>query len=153
MRTNIYPTLTILLLAIFATADLQAQAWEQLGPAPFLTHHSYGFGIDGKAYVIQGSEGNPMWEYNPNNDDWTSIGDFPGPARQLPVGDEWDGKYYYGFGAGNIYLNDLWVFDPADMSWTELPSCPCIGRTHPAFIAHNDKIVMGTGSTEFGGHR
>ena len=31
------------------------------------------------------------------------------------------------------------------MSWTELPTCPCTARYHPAFIAHNDKIMMGTG--------
>ena len=138
----------LFLFFIIYTTNSTAQSWEQLGSPPFLTDHSYGFGIDGKAYVIQGNNGNPLWEYNPTDDSWTEIGDFPGPSRGFPVGDEWDGKYYYGFGtlSGNA-MNDLWVFDPADESFTELPSCPCTPRYHPAFIAHNDKIMMGTGST------
>lgn len=127
---------------------LFSQQWEQLGNPPFSTDHSYGFGIDGKAYIIQGNSGNPLWEYLPDTDTWNRIGDFPGTARLVAVGDDWDGKYYYGFGtANNNYFTDLWVFDPVDQSFTELPSCPCVGRSHPAFIAHNDKIIMGTGSS------
>lgn len=128
---------------------LFAQGWQQLGDPPFLTDHSYGFGFEGKAYVIQGNSGNPLWEYDPVADTWTRIGDFPGPARAIAVGDDWDGKYYYGFGSGGNagFYSDLWVFDPVDKSFTELPSCPCVGRSHPALIAHNDKIMMGTGSS------
>lgn len=138
---------TCLLLAL--PVFLCAQGWEEVGDTPFRTDHSYGFGIDGKAYIIQGNAGNPLWEYIPETDTWNRIGDFPGPARNVAVGDEWDGKYYYGFGTGGSvgFYNDLWVFDPADQSFTELPSCPCVGRSHPAFIAHNDKIMMGTGSS------
>lgn len=119
---------------------------------PFLTHHTYGFGYEGKAYVIQGNSGNPLWLFDPADNSWERIGDFPGPPRGFAVGDYWDGKYYYGFGNGNqgSALNDLWVFDPEDQSFTELPSCPCPGRAHPAFIAHNDKLMMGTGSSDNG---
>jgi len=57
------------------------------------------------------------------------------------------GKYYYGFGFnGPNPLSDLWEFDPVDSSFTQLPSCPCEGRSHPALIAHNDKVYMGAGS-------
>lgn len=140
---------TYLLLA--APVFLCAQQWEQLGDPPFSTNHSYGFGFEGKAFVIQGNNGNPLWEYLPDTDTWNVIGNFPGPSRGVAVGDDWNGKYYYGFGTGNAgFLNDLWVFDPVDQSFTELPSCPCTARTHPAFIAHNDKIMMGTGNSAGG---
>ena len=137
---------------LFFTSCLFAQGWQMLdGTTPFLTHHSYGFGYEGKAYVIQGNFGNPLWLYDPADNSWEEIGDFPGPRRGFAVGDYWDGKYYYGFGNGqNGALNDLWVFDPTDESFTELPACPCPGRAHPAFIAHNDKIMMGTGSSDNG---
>ena len=151
MKKYYLPTsrfLYLFLLLIFSSFNSMAQTWEQLSSPPFLTDHSYGFGYEGKAFVIQGNDGNPLWQYSPDTDSWEEIGDFPGPPRGFPVGDEWDGKYYYGFGtnAGNA-MNDLWVFDPVDQSFTELPSCPCTPRYHPAFIAHNDKIMMGTGSS------
>lgn len=148
--STIYPFFLFLFFFIYSSSST-AQMWEQLGSPPFLTDHTYGFGIDGKAYVIQGNSGNPLWEYTPATDTWTEIGDFPGPSRGFPVGDEWNGLYYYGFGTqGGTAMNDLWVFDPADQSFTELPSCPCTPRYHPAFIAHNDKIMMGTGSSGTG---
>lgn len=137
---------------LLLSSSLFAQGWQMLdSQPPFLTHHSYGFGYEGKAFVIQGNFDNPLWLFDPADGSWTEIGDFPGPRRGFAVGDYWDGKYYYGFGNGQTApLNDLWVFDPVDQSFTELPSCPCVGRAHPAFIAHNDKIMMGTGSNTNG---
>lgn len=147
-------TFTLLIFSFF-TLTINAQMWEQLGNAPFLKHHSNGFGVNGKAYIFQGtnneSVSNIFWEYEPSTDEWTRIDPFTGPGRSFAIGDDLDGKYYYGFGNGiSGQLNDLWVFDPADMSFTELASCPCVGRTHPAFIAHNGKIHMGSGSTSMG---
>jgi N-acetylneuraminic acid mutarotase len=139
---------TITLLTI-TTVSLTAQMWEEIGTTPFYIHHTNGFGYEGKGYAIEGDSDN-LWEYNPNTNTWTQIGKFPGGVRGLAIGDEWDGKYYYGFGVdystGN-YLNDLWVFDPEDLSFTQLPSCPGVGRTHPALIAYQDKVFVGTGST------
>ncbi len=133
---------------------INAQTWESLNEPPFLRHHTNGFGVEDGAYVFEGVSGNQysnaFWKYDATNDSWTQISDFPGEARALAIGDDWDGKYYYGFGSkgsgqGN-YLSDLWVFDPVDESFTQLPSCPCQGREHPALIAHNDKVFVGSGS-------
>jgi len=152
-------TAALLFLSIF-TISLQAQEWKLMEDPPFHKHHSNGFGIDGIAYVMEGVYRNDgpndasaeVWTFNPDGQEWTRIGDFPGPDRGLAIGDDWEGKYYYGFGARGDFetLSDLWVFDPADSSWTELASCPCIGRTHPALIAHNGKVFMGSGSSRGG---
>ena len=145
---SIFSTFVFMSIMLLA----QAQDWEQLGNnTPFYKDHTNGFGYDNKAYVLEG-DSKRFWEYSADTDTWTQLDDFPGMSRRVAIGDEWDGKYYYGFGfnSGAGYLTDLWVFDPADMSFTELPSCPCIGRTHPAFIAYNDKIFMGTGTTSNG---
>ncbi len=147
----------LLLYLLFISVNLTAQSWEQLNDPPFYKHHSNGFGFNGKAYVLEGINGtdgpndvsSEVWEYTAATDSWQQLADFPGPARAIAIGDEWNGKYYYGFGSagpGGV-LNDLWEFDPTTQTFTELPSCPCIGRSHPAFIAHNDKIMMGAGST------
>lgn len=146
--------LFIFTLSLFNLDSITAQAWEELSPPPFLKHHSNGFGFNGKAYIFEGTfqenRSNEVWEYTPETDNWVRLPDFPGDGRSIAIGDDWNGKYYYGFGnaGGSIGLkNDLWVFDPVDTSFTQLPSCPCQGRTHPALIAHNDKIYMGSGST------
>jgi len=144
---------------VLSTFTISGQSWQQLGDTPFGGHHSNGFGYEGKAYIMQGEpntsgsdfDTNNYWEYDPIFDTWTKLGIMPGGARSFAIGDNWEDKYYFGFGVnGNEYYNDLWVFDPADQSFTELPSCPCIGRAHPALIAHNDKIMMGTGSSSIG---
>ena len=149
-RTSIGNIIAILLI-LNINHNVFAQAWQQLNDTPFYTHHTNGFGFDGKAYVIQGdfeeNESNKFWEYTPATDSWSLIGDFPGPAREIAIGDDWNGKYYFGFGWGSGGdLSDLWEFDPVSGSFTELPTCPCVGRSHPALIAHNDKIFMGSGS-------
>ncbi len=149
---NILKSIFCLSITLCFYVAIQAQDWEQVGDTPFYKHHSNGFGYNGKAYVIEGHS-NHLWEYSPDTDSWVQLADFPGAARRIAIGDEWNGKYYYGFGrdlANGNALTDLWEFDPADTSFTELPSCPCIGRTHPALIAYNDKVFMGTGSTDNG---
>lgn len=135
---------------LFTSGLMYSQNWEQLSNSPFYTDHSNGFGWKDRAFVIKGtpdSGRNQLWEYMPDGDTWTYLKDFPGQPREIAIGDEWNGKYYFGFGnSGGNGLNDLWEFNPVDTSFVELPSCPCPGRSHPALIAHNDQIMMGSGS-------
>ncbi|MEO1626419.1 MAG: kelch repeat-containing protein [Bacteroidota bacterium] len=151
-----FSPLSLSVLAVLFASTLSAQTWERLSDSPFYKHHSNGYGHEGKAYIFEGilnsrDVSNRLWEYTPETDTWVRLPDFPGPARAIAIGDDWEGKYYYGFGDGvNGRLNDLWVFDPVDTSFTQLPSCPCIGRTHPSLIAHNDKVYMGAGSSSNG---
>lgn len=144
--------LTLILLTFSLSSHLQAQEWELINnvPSQLRDDHHNGFGYNGKGYIIDGSGSRRVWEYSPDTDTWVRLADFPGPSREIAIGDDWNGKYYYGFGVGGTYLNDLWEFNPVDTSWTQLPSCPCQGRSHPALIAHNDKVFMGTG-TSFSG--
>ncbi len=143
----------LLLFFIFSITCLFGQ-WTQLNDAPFVNHHTNGFGINGKAYSIQGiseivdgQEGNMLWEYDPQVDTWTALGLAPSIARGYAIGDDMDGKYYFGFGFDR---RDVWEFDPETLEFTELPPCPGVTRGHPAFIAHNDKIFMGAGSGDAG---
>ena len=128
--------------------------WTQLGNAPFRNHHSNGFGINGKAYIVQGESENiggevknMLWEYIPETDTWNALGPVPTDERGFSIGDDMNGKYYFGFGFDR---RDVWEFDPATMEFTELPSCPGVTRGHPAFVAHNNKIFMGSGSSDNG---
>ncbi len=141
------------LVFVCSITTVFSQNWEQLNDTPFMKHHSNGFGFEGKAYIIEGTQSeavsNEVWQYDPADDTWTRLNDFPGPGRAIAIGDDMDGKYYYGFGGGiDGLLSDLWEYDPLTDSFVELPECPCQGRSHPALVAHNNKIFMGSGSGE-----
>ena len=158
IKLSVKIKLSFLIAIFFLLNYVDAQEWVKLNDTPFFKHHSNGYGVGDKAYVLTGINGddNPyvsddFWMYESTTDTWTQLEDFPGPPRVVAIGDDWNGKYYYGFGSDdNQVFSDIWEFDPATMKFTELPSCPCIGRTHPAFVAHNDKIFMGSGSSNNG---
>ena len=145
--TDMKKLVLLIIPLLLPLCNLQAQ-WEQLKDTPFTKHHSNGFGVNGKAFIFEGTYdndgpneiSNEVWEYSPDTDTWTQLDDFPGPGRAIAIGDDMDGKYYFGFGTDR---NDLWEYDPVTNEYTELPSCPCIPRAHPALVAHNNKIYMG----------
>ena len=157
IKMSLKSKLSFLVVILFLLTNLNAQEWVKLNDTPFLRHHSNGFGIGDKAYIFVGVDGESnqvskdFYMYDSTSDTWTQLDDFPGAARSIAIGDDWNDKYYFGFGSSSFStLTDLWEFDPATMEFTQLPSCPCIGRNHPGFVAHNDKIFMGSGSSNNG---
>lgn len=112
------------------------QGWIKLNaPPPNLTHHAYGFSFNEKGYLVGGNIGGEtsstyskaFYEYNPTTDEWTQLDDYAGPARGFGIGDQWNGKAYYGFGItnGEKLLSDLWEYDPSTQEWKQLADCPC----------------------------
>lgn len=158
MNTNILQNAALtLIIMLFATVTISAQ-WVQVAspPANFITDHSYGFALDGKGYLVTGTDQfenvrNDFYQYDPVTDEFSRLEDFPGGARGFAIGDTWNGKAYFGFGSSiNFRYNDLWEYDASSETWTELAVCPCRPRTHPALIAHNDKVFVGLGSSSAG---
>ncbi len=150
-----YPAL--LLFSCLFSVSAFAQ-WIQVSspPAEFRTHHSFAFSIDGTGYIVAGSaQTEPVasaYRYSPDIDEWTKLDDFPGGSRNFGIGDVWEGKAYFGFGTGispgsttATTKRDLWVFDPGTQTWTARAECPCIPRTHPAFVVHQGNIYVGLG--------
>ena len=139
---------------------LYAQEWEARNDTPFEKDHGFAFSINNKGYFVTGggfsdfgtTVSDDFYSYDPANDSWTQLDDFPGAARGFAIGSVWNGKAYFGFGVdgnGN-YLDDIWVFDPQSETWTELNSCSCAGRAHPAFVIADNKIHVGLGDNDFG---
>ncbi len=159
--------LKTLILFFFMPLSLFAQ-WTQVSslPSTFQSDHSFGFAINNTGYLVTGNVldqfGLPIsvddfYSYSPDTDTWTQLDDFPGGRRGYAIGDVWNNKAYLGFGLGvngttgfEEYRNDLWEFDPATSSWTELTSCPCLARTHPAFLTHQGNIYVGLGGSSIG---
>lgn len=143
--------ISLVLLSFCFQYSSFSQEWEEVSSPQFLSHHSFGFALDGMGYLVTGASGvnqiarENFYQYNPETDTWTELEDFAEP-RAFGIGDVHDGKAYFGFGVGSFfYENDLWVFDPETGDWEELASCPCEERIHPAFSAVNGKIYMGLG--------
>lgn len=158
-----FTSLTLFTLAISTLSF--GQVWEDKASLPAGAsdrHHPITFQIAGTGYLLTG--GRPFsgvltdfYSYDPIVDSWTTLPEFPGPSRGFGYGVSSGTKGYVGFGlyetdAGTDFtvLNDWWEFDPVSGTWTELASCPCIQRFHPAMVHVNDKIYVGLGANEFG---
>ena len=151
---------TLLLLFTLAINFHLSAQWVEITPPPsdFRTDHTFGFAIDGTGYLVTGTtpteRSDNFYSYSPENDTWTQLPDFPGGTRGFGIGDVWNGKAYFGFGAGTSpdgtsgRKNDLWEFDPATGEWKELASCPCDARIHPTFVAHKGNIYVGLGGVQ-----
>lgn len=106
------------------------------------------FTIGDKAYIAfgrtagHGSDGyTDIWEYNPATKTATAKTVFPGTGRVGAIAGVVDGKAYMGLGfnpAKTVYdatgrLDDFWMFDPANNSWTPKAGFPkrTSGETSP----------------------
>ena len=135
--------------------NLQAQQWTEAAslPSSMSRHHPVTFAINGYGYTLTGTNTSfiptdDSYRYDPSDDSWTQIADFPGPDRSFSYGVVSDDYAYLGFGSNgltNALFNDLWRFDPSTETWEQMSNCPCQGRTHPALILVNDKIFVGLG--------
>lgn len=116
-----------------------------------LKAHSFSFSIGEKGYVSS-VEAADFWEYNPDKDSWTQVGDFPGPPRKHGVAFTINGKGYVctggNFNCGNFaseFLNDLWEYEPVLDSWTQKANFPGIPRHGATGFSIENKAYVGTG--------
>ena len=170
MKQLLFSTLYITLIV-----TTSAQTWTEVSSLPnnaSSRNNPVTFSLNGYGYVATGYYNqnrelrylNDVLKYDPNSDEWTTLDTFPGPARGFSYGVTTGGKAYMGFGLTSqfdsarmgyvsAYLDDLWSFDPETEEWKELASCPCEPRYHPAFIATEDKLFVGLGSSGIGNLR
>lgn len=140
------------LLASALVASSGAQSWEPAASMPGLgRHHPVTFTLDGYGYAATGTTTgaaytDDFYRYDPSQDSWSVLPDFPGPVRSYAYGGTFGGVAYLGFGRGATYLADLWQYDPVN-GWAQLASLPATGRMHPAFVITDDgKIFVGMGN-------
>ncbi|WP_417602560.1 T9SS type A sorting domain-containing protein [Owenweeksia hongkongensis] len=148
----------LLATLILFSSSIFAQTWEPKSNALVGRHHPISFSLNGKGYAITGTlpNGQPTkdaYQYNPTTDAWLTMPSFPGAARSFGIGTVTNGKAYLGFGATTTqYLRDFWSLD-SNGTWTQLASCDCSGRRHPAMIGIGDRIYVGLGDDATGNLR
>jgi hypothetical protein len=142
----------LIMMTVLLSSVGFAQVWEELSAPPFPgRHHGIGFSHEGFGYVVSGSDSRDVWKYTPETDSWEQLADYSSAYRGYGIGGMADGIGYFGFGfvqggGQSGYADDLWAFDGATESFTQLADCPCEPRLHPALIAFEDKVYMGLGS-------
>ncbi|MCL6266052.1 IPT/TIG domain-containing protein [Flagellimonas myxillae] len=122
------------------------------------------FIINNKAYVIGGSkndeDSSEVWEYNPNvgqGGTWTLMDTpFPGSGKKRATGFSINGK---GYVVGGGYFNgeftqevdEVWMYDPIDDSWTVKMGFPGPAFTRGLGFVVDDKAYVHLGRTEKAG--
>ena len=105
-------------------------------------HHPFYFGIGDYAYVGFGHGSNPgpgsnstgsyiyndFFKYDPINDIWTQMANFPSEARVAGTQFSYNGKGYILSGDGDdhgpLSSGEFWEYNPLNDSWNQLQSHP-----------------------------
>lgn len=111
-------------------------------------HSGIGASTGGKGYYglarlsqITSGFDNSFYEYDPTNDNWKKLKDFPGEQRDGAFAFALDGKIIVGGGrtASFQYLSDLWEYDPASDNWSLLNQ---LMGTFPVGIAYSTSFSI-----------
>jgi hypothetical protein len=77
------------------------------------------FTLGNRGYLVLGN--NQVWEFNPDNAQWTRKNDFPGQSRVYATSFVLGGYAYFGTGtswSSSTEFQDLWKYDPGNDSWS-----------------------------------
>lgn len=140
--------------------DPGTDSWAQKADYPGGPRLSaYGFSVGNKGYAGTGLDAtliaqSDCYVYDPAMNTWTIRAPFIGVPvfgttslsynnkGYVAFGDEWDPTYYR--------HNELWSYDPALDSWSQLTSSPTDGRRDAVGFAVGTKIYFGTGNDNSG---
>lgn len=140
---------TLSLLTALSAATFAAQA--QYPDLPVGIKAGTGALIGDTVYVGLGSGGDKFFSLNLKEKDaqWQELPAFPGGSRNQPVSAAIDGKLYVFGGmqntdvAANQIINDAYVYNPADNTWTKLDTrSPRSASVGASAVAKDGKIYF-----------
>jgi outer membrane protein OmpA-like peptidoglycan-associated protein/N-acetylneuraminic acid mutarotase len=108
------------------------------------------FTSGGMGYVCLANNGKDCWKYDPKNDKWKKLADFPGDARKGAASFTIGNRVYLGTGAtksenDNTDLKDLWEYDPATDHWEHRANLPGGARHGAIAFSIGSKGYIGLG--------
>jgi N-acetylneuraminic acid mutarotase len=87
---------------------------------------------------------NDLWRYNPENEGWTRMADFPGTARAFSTCFVIDDKAYV-TGGSKLGDNDLWEYNSSTDAWTKKTDYPGGCSSRAVSFSLNNKGYVGFG--------
>lgn len=109
---------------------------------------------EGKAYVFAGRDANKqylndLWQYDPQTDSWTGLGQTPMSGRVNAVITAVGDKLYAGLGYKNsgvyteeAYLRDWWEYTPQSKTWRRLADFPNANTVATVSFALNGEVYV-----------
>ena len=114
------------------------------------------FVVGDYAYVFGGRDSagtylNDLWQYNTQNDTWTSLGKTPLKERVNATACVHDGVAYIGLGFNGRYSNstgylqDWWAYDPSTNTWQPLSNYPANTTARAVCMVGDGELYVGYG--------
>ncbi len=133
--------------------NLNTGVWTQITDFPMPIAISVCFTLNGKGYCGTGFDTGTntfhksFYEFDPGNNSWTAIAEFPGAARAGAVAFTINGKAYVGTGGStNVSYNDFYEYDPSNNTWTPIADFAGGTRAGAVGFSINQKGYVGLGS-------
>ena len=114
------------------------------------------FVVGDYAYVFGGRDSagtylNDLWQYDTQNDTWTSLGKTPLKERVNATACVHDGVAYIGLGFNGRYSNstgylqDWWAYDPSTNTWQPLSNYPANTTARAVSMVGDGELYVGYG--------
>jgi N-acetylneuraminic acid mutarotase len=104
-----------------------------------LSQHGYGFYVGG--YLGWGEMYSEVWRYDPNNDIWAQMPDYPFTNRRWSVKAKVGERCYMGLGTNGTNFNDFWEFDQLagneEFRVEGFKAFPTLADNHVNFFSEN----------------
>ena len=123
-----------------------------------ICYHAAAFTIDNYGYVGTGRTspiGNTLvksfYRYDPTNNSWMQIADFPGTGRRGACAWAMNGYGYVGSGETTMSrTSDFYRYNPTNNTWIAIASLPGPARLSAVAFEIGGYGYVGTGDTDFG---
>ena len=104
-----------------------------------LSQRGYGYYIGG--YLSWGEMYPEVWQYDPTNDSWLQLPDYPFTARRWAVKAKVGERCYIGLGTNGTNFNDFWEFDAIagndEFTLESFKAFPTLADDHVNFASEN----------------
>ncbi|UKN02435.1 T9SS type A sorting domain-containing protein [Paracrocinitomix mangrovi] len=127
--------------------QLGGNTGDGLNRASAVSFQAYGFGFvcmgEGDGWLFS-----DLWMYDPYNDTWTQMANFPGESRTQAVAFEIDNIGFIGTGKASdfaTFLKDFWSYDYLSNNWTQVADFPGTARLDAVGCTMGGKGYVGLG--------
>lgn len=140
----------------FYEYNSELDAWKEIASLPSHERESaIAFSIGSFGYVGLGKDClgmgicdhhyfNDLWRYNPENNSWEEMAEFPGTPRAFSTAFVIDGKAYI-TGGSSQGDHDLWEYNPTSNKWTQKSSYPGNCSSRGVSFSINGRGFVGFG--------